>query len=363
MRPNTRIAYNGYSKRMATLNQVDSVAEKFTVLPSVQQALESRQQESSAFLSMINMPGVSEQSGEKIGLGVSGTIASRTNTKTKDRQPQDPSSLQKTSYECKQTNFDTAIGYTKLDAWAKFPDFQTRIRDGILKRQALDRIMIGFNGVEVAAETDRDTNPLLQDVNIGWIQHIKTDAPAQVFSEGVEDSGKITVGKWAGADYQNLDALVFNSVSEFLPEWYQDDPELVVVIGRALLSDKYLPMINNHADTPTESQVLDVLKMQKTIGGLPAVRVPYFPANCIMITRLDNLSIYWQDGGRRRVVIDNPKRDQIENFESSNDAYVVEDYDGVVLIENIALSEAAPAEVEAVDPPVEGGTGDGTGGE
>lgn len=38
-------------------------------------------------------------------------------------------------YPCTQTNFDTLIRYSKLDAWAKFPDFQTRIRDLILKRQ------------------------------------------------------------------------------------------------------------------------------------------------------------------------------------------------------------------------------------
>lgn len=343
MRKNTRLAYNQYAKRMAQLNNIDSVAEKFTVEPSVQQSLENKQQESSEFLSKINVIGVAEQNGDKIGLGISGTIASRTNTKNKDREAHDPSSFQETGYECKQTNFDTAISYSRLDAWAKFKDFQTRVRDGILKRQALDRIMIGFNGESAATETDRTTNPLLQDVNIGWLKHIKTDAPEQVFSEGVEDSGEITVGPWVGADYQNLDALVFNAVSEFLPEWYQDDPELVVVIGRALLSDKYLPMINKHAETPTESQALDVIRMQKTIGGLSAVRVPYFPANSILVTRLDNLSIYWQEGARRRAVIDNPKRDQIENYESSNDAYVVEDYEGVVLIENIELSETDPA--------------------
>ena len=45
-----------------------------------------------------------------------------------------------------------------------------------------------------------------------------------------------------------------------------------------------------------------------------------------LITRLDNLSIYWQEDTRRRSVIDNPKRDRIENFESVNEAYVVEDY-------------------------------------
>ncbi len=39
---------------------------------------------------------------------------------------------------------DTALPYAKLDMWAKFTDFQVRIRDMIVKRQALDRIMIGL---------------------------------------------------------------------------------------------------------------------------------------------------------------------------------------------------------------------------
>ncbi|MBQ5240353.1 P2 family phage major capsid protein, partial [Klebsiella pneumoniae] len=60
--------------------------------------------------------------------------------------------------------------------------------------------------------------------------------------------------------------------------------------------------------------------------------------------RLDNLSIYWQEDTRRRSVIDNPKRDRIENFESVNEAYVVEDYRCAALVENIQMGDfSAPA--------------------
>ena len=38
------------------------------------------------------------------------------------------------------------IPYALLDQWAKFPDFEMRIRNHILLQQARDRIMIGFNG-------------------------------------------------------------------------------------------------------------------------------------------------------------------------------------------------------------------------
>ncbi|STW05273.1 phage major capsid protein [Klebsiella grimontii] len=75
------------------------------------------------------------------------------------------------------------------------------------------------------------------------------------------------------------------------------------------------------------------------MGGLQAVRAPSFPANAVLITHLDNLSIYWQEDTRRRSVIDNPKRDRIENFESVNEAYVVEDYRCVALVENISIGD------------------------
>ena len=50
------------------------------------------------------------------------------------------------------TEFDTHLGYAKLDAWAKFPNFQAMVRDVIVRQQALDRMMIGFNGTSAAAQ-------------------------------------------------------------------------------------------------------------------------------------------------------------------------------------------------------------------
>ena len=344
MRNDTRLKFNAYMSQLAVLNNVDDVTKKFTVEPSVQQTLETKVQESSAFLGMVNVIGVTEQKGEKLGLGINSTIAGTTDTTLGDREPVDPTSLVGMSYECEQTNFDTALRYAKIDAWAKFHDFQTRVRDAIIKAQALDRIMIGFNGTSRAATSNRAANPLLQDVNKGWIQHVREDAPQQIMSEGVEASGKIYIYKPVNdadakvGDYTNLDSLVFTLVNEYLPPHYQDDTELVVVLGRELLNDKYFPMNSNYSEVPSEKQALDIIVSAKQLGGLRVVRVPFFPAKSLMVTRLDNLSIYYQEGARRRAVIDNPKRDRVENYESSNDAYVVEDYDGIAIAENIEFT-------------------------
>ncbi|HCD15477.1 phage major capsid protein, P2 family [Shewanella sp.] len=332
MRNTTRTLYNGYLAQVATLNSIETAETKFTVAPSVQQTLETRMQESSQFLTQINVVPVTEKSGEKLGLGVTGTIASTTDTTQDDRQAIDHANLDAHGYDCTQTNFDTALRYSKIDMWAKFPDFQARIRDAILKQQALDRIMIGFNGTSRAATSNRTANPLLQDVNKGWLQKIREFAPERHMAEVVDGSGKIVIG----TDYANIDALVFDMVNNMIDPWHQDDTELVVVCGRKILADKYFPIINKD-NAPTETMAADMIISQKRIGGLGAVRVPHFPANAVLVTRLDNLSLYWQEGARRRSVIDNPKRDQIENYESSNDAYVVEDYGCTAFAENIEM--------------------------
>lgn len=128
-----------------------------------------------------------------------------------------------------------------------------------------------------------------------------------------------------------------------LPEWHRGDTELVVIVGHDLVDDKYFNIAQQTGTTATEVEATDrILRSSKTLGGLPAVRVPFFPANGILITRLDNLSIYNQEGTRRRRLADEPEYDRIANYESVNMDYVVEDYELVSLVENIVIG-GAPA--------------------
>lgn len=345
MRNDTRAVYRGYLSQIAALCSIaiDDVSKKFNVAPAAQQTLETKLQQSSKFLSMINIIGVDEQVGEAIGLTVTGTIAGRTDTSSNGRRVgRDVSGLVKNEYICKQTDYDTFIPYAKLDAWAKFKDFQKRISQVIVDRCALDRIMIGWNGESAAATTNRETYPLLQDVNIGWLKKIKTNAAARVLSAG-DVANKVTFGH-EDADYKNLDALVFDARNTLIAEQHREDPGLVAIVGSDLMHDKLFPLVSDN-DAPTEKLAADIVTSQKRLGGLQAVVVPYFPAGKVLITRLDNLSIYYQNGARRRSIIERPERNGVETFESSNDAFVVEDYDLVALVENI----------QEYVPPVQGG--------
>lgn len=337
MRNETRQALKLYRDQVARLNGVDAdaVASKFAVSPQVQQTMEAKIQETSEFLKSINVIGVIEQEGEALGLMITGPIAGTQDTTTGDRETRDLFEIDGNRYRCEQINYDTHLKYSILDAWAKFPQFQQMIRDAILQRIALDRIMVGFNGNSRAVTSNRATNPLLQDVGVGWLQKIRANAPSRWMKEVVPASGKIKVGP--NGDYKTLDAVVYDAVNNLIAPWYREDTQLVAICGSALLADKYFPLVNT-VQAPTEQKAAqDLISSQKRIGNRQAVSVPFFPPNAILITKLSNISVYWQEGAQRRSVMDNPKRDRVETYQSSNDSFVIEDYECVALIENIEL--------------------------
>ncbi|WP_337263337.1 MULTISPECIES: phage major capsid protein, P2 family [unclassified Serratia (in: enterobacteria)] len=339
MRNETRVQFDKYLSRQAELNHipVSSVTAKFSVDPSITQTLENRIQESSEFLTRINISSVSEQEGEKLGLGIDGPIASTTDTTVERRQPASVDNLDSGKYRCEQTNSDTFIRYARLDAFAKFKDFQARVTNQIIKRRGLDRIMIGLNGVSRAAKSNKAQNPLLQDVNIGWLQKYRLYSPQRVLAGKTVTSRDEDNNIIAKGDYGNLDALAYDAVNSLIDPWFQDDTGLIVICGRNLLSDKYFPILNTLSKTNPNSEALagQVLLSQQQIGAMPTYRVPYFPPNAMLITRFDNLSIYWQEDTHRRMIRDEPEWDRIATYESSNDAYVVEDYGCGCLIEDI----------------------------
>jgi hypothetical protein len=371
MKNATRQLFAAYVSQIALVNGLAPPADpsaglpKFNVAPNVEQKLEERIRNSSEFLQMINMVPVTEQEAAVLGVGVSSSLAGRTDTSGGTRR--DPAAVgnpdEKHRYMCRKTNFDWAMRYALMDAWRHRPDFETLMRDDILHQQALDRIMIGFNGTSAAATTDRSANPLLQDVNEGWLHKIREDAPAQVMDDGnltvltngtnngalsaiyVQAGATLfdgTNATDAGADYSSLDALVLDA-KRGIHERHRGDTDLVVIVGHDLLDDKYFNIAQKTGDTATEQEATDrILASTKMIGGLQAYRVSGFPANAILITKLSNLSIYWQEETRRRYLKDEPEFDRVANYESVNEAYVVEEYELAVLVENIVMG-AAPA--------------------
>lgn len=329
MNNQTRLLFATFLTSVAELNGVPDVSVQFTVEPSVEQTLEKELQDSSEFLKLINSVPVDQMKGQKVGIGVTRSIAGRTDVDSNERDPQDIAGTTGRTYELQDTEYDTAIKYALLDAWRHRPEFETLLRDAILKQQALDRIMIGFNGVAIAAQTDRSTNPLLQDVNKGWLQKIREEAPAQRLN-----SVNIGTGP-SGSVYRNIDEAVMDA-TDLMHETYRDSTDLVVICNRTLTSDKYTGLAGEHEE-PTEREALSRLMKNKKLGGLPIVEAPYFPRGAFLITKLSNLSIYWQVGSRRRLIKDEPKKKRVEDYQSVNEDFVIEDYECCAFVEEIQV--------------------------
>lgn len=312
---------------------VELASKMFSVEPSIAQELNEAITAKSDFLQRINVIPVTEIKGEKVFIGVSGPVTGRTNTKTTDRVAKDASALDNSTYELSSTESDVGLPYAKIDAWAKFPDFHQKYSAAVQKQIALDRIMVGFHGVKAAAQTDIETYPMLQDVNKGWLQQLREQAPQQVLKEG-NTPGKVTIGP--GGDYENLDALVHDT-KQMVDERLRDSGDLVAIIGTDLLAADKAKLYAKQGDTPTEKERIEDAQVIATYGGLPSFSVPFFPVNGVLVTSWDNLSIYFQDSSWRKQTVDNPKRSRVEDYNSRNEGYVIEQLEKIALTENVEL--------------------------
>ena len=311
------------------------VTRQFNVEPSIAQELNDKITERADFLERINVVPVTEIKGEKVMFGVNGPVTSRTNTKTTDREAKDVSDLNGLPYELFHTESDVGLPFAKIDSWAKFPDFADRYSAAVQKQIALDRIMIGWHGVTAAAQTNLATNPMLQDVNKGWLQLSREQIPEQVLVEGgTVGSGKITLG--AGGDYENLDALV-HDVKQMINSVFRDGGDLIAIVGSDLLASDKAKLYSNQAGKPTEKERIESAQVIATYGGLPTFTVPHFPVNAVVVTSWDNLSIYFQDSSWRRHLLENPKRSRVEDYNGRNEGYVIEQLEKFAAAENVEL--------------------------
>ena len=319
MKTHTRQRFNALLHGLAKGYGVEDVSRQFTIEPTIQQRLQDKIVEQSTFLPKINVITVDELSGENILGSASGPVSGRTDTSKdgKERTPRDVLGLASYKYQLYQTNSDVFMRYATMDAWAKFPDMPERYARYVQARIANDRELIGWYGTSAAADTDLETNTLLQDVNIGWLQYVRTNRPEAILAEGAA-TGEIRIGPEAGADYANLDVAV-NDLVLGIPEYMRSG--LVALIGAELIAREKSALYAAMSGTPTEKAALN--GSLTTFGGLTWETPSNFPARGLVVTSYDNLSIYM---GRElaRNIKDAPEKDRVEDYNSRNEGYVVE---------------------------------------
>ena len=317
-----------YKKQVARVNGCEDYSAAFEVQPAIEQELVLAYKQQTDFLERINVQLVKNGHGQKLMLGSGRTAASTTDTRVQPRRPASLGEIEGVDdYLCTQTDFDIAYDYNVIDNWGYLPDFQLRLSALAVKTVAQDRQRIGFNGTHRAKTSNSALFPMLQDVNTGWLEKIRT------YNQERHLDG-LSIGP--SHPTKNLDAAVQMALDGMIGEQFRDSDDLVVITSRGMVSDKYTGLINqNHS--PTEQQAANILFQKKELGTLPVDTPAYFPANAILITSYDNLSIYQQRGTLRRHLRDEPEWNRTTDYQSVNECYVVEDYEKVVFIENITL--------------------------
>lgn len=316
----------------------EQVSNGYTIAPTAVQIMYDEIAQNTELLQKINLRPKTEKVGEVIGLS-SGLIGSNTDTTGagKERKPKPIHNLSGRKYSLEKTNFDAALRYDEIDQWAHLTDFPKHINKKIAESIALSLVTIGMNGTSRAADSDASLNTMLQDVAKGWLQKMREENKARCI--GTAGTSVTSVPHGPGAtNYKNLDAVVTDALN-IMDERFADRSDFVVLTSRRTVGDKYLRIVNKSGDTATEIEAGGRLNKERTLGGLPVMYVPNMPQNTLLITPLSNLSIYYQISGERRLIVDNPRKDQLESLQSKNIDFIVEEYGAAVLIENLKYTE------------------------
>ncbi|WJS98190.1 P2 family phage major capsid protein [Novosphingobium humi] len=345
------------------VNGAASVSRQFSLDPTAEQRLEDMQREQVDFLDRINLIGVRDLVGQVLRLGTDDLVASTRSTMPRD--PQYIGGMDEREFRLYTTLFDTKLPWQIIDNWSKFPDFAMRYARHVARSVALSRISVGWHGTHRADDSDKAANPLGQDINIGWLQKLRLERADHVMGRNTVTAGGVTTATGtakpiyigaeadhAAGDYKNVDALAYDLIAG-MPSWARASTDHVVIVSQDLVDEKYFPMINRPlSDTidggrsTSDEVVSSIIMSTKQIGGRPAAIVPKFPAGTMLITPLgkkgqtdtSNLSIYTQEGSRRRYIMDKPEiMASLVDYNSSNEGYVIESTDYAVMAENITF--------------------------
>ncbi|MBQ4836787.1 phage major capsid protein, P2 family [Pseudoalteromonas luteoviolacea] len=334
MRENTTKLFKEVLKGMAVRYGVSSMLEQFNVSPSVEQALYDEIYESAEFLTRINRAFVRDKVGQPVFMGANGGVTQRAGVETDDtaeRQTRDVLSLRKREYRLYEVECDVHIRWDTLDTWARFKDFVQRYRNHVKQMIALDIIKCGWHGIEAKDKSDINANPLLQDVNVGWLQLVRNETAHRAIKDG-KQPGEIRIGP--GGDYENLDQAV-NDLKSGIPVHKRTN--LIAIIGDDLTSHDKNKLYAKNAHTPSEKSKIEMAQIVESYGGLHSYQVPFFPSRGVLVTSFDNLSHYVQRDSTRTHVMNNPKKKQIEDYLSRNDGYFIEDPEKIIFFESEAV--------------------------
>lgn len=325
---------SAYCAALAKKNGVEDVSKQFNITPPMETKLRQAILHSTAFLGMIAMMPVEQIKGQVVDVGDSGLVTGR----KQDGRFYAELGQGGHTYELVETDSGAYITWDTMTQWANSGsqgEWMKLMNNAITRNFGLDILRVGFHGTHVAAgDTDPETYPLGQDVNKGWLAIVKEKAPAQVIPTADLDPTGATPDS-----YKNLDSLVNDLINTTIHEVYQEDPELVVLVGRDLVAAEQHRLLQA-ADVPTEHKAAQSLA--KTINGKMAYTPPFFPPSAIWVTTLKNLQVLTQKGTQWRKSRNEEDRKRFETSYLRQEGYGVGRLEKFAAIEVVNVIEPTP---------------------
>lgn len=319
-------AYNDDKQKRYETRDQDGM---FNVLSSLARGELIRMRETDEFLNRINLVLVTRDMDNSIGLGSGKLIAARTDTaKGGTRIPRKIKPNTGMPYECKQVNFDSALSYETIDAWAHHDDFDDCFEREIQKHANLDLIRVGFFGKETANNSDEARYPNGEDVTEGWIQALRNHREDSILSP---DGEEIRIGE--DGHYASVNEAV-SAVKEKIAPRHRDVNDLVVLLGSDLVAHDAASFYQKRVDPKQPVHQIEMRQIKESYGAMPTFMPSCFPSRGIMVTSFDNLSIYFLARAfRRSFGTRNDSFDRLDNFESMSLCYVIEQLDKAAAID------------------------------
>lgn len=287
------------------------------------------------FAKNINIVTVEDRNGESFLSSLGAPVSSRTDVKGYDRQAHNLLA-DKTEYETSQINTDVYIPFNLINQWAMSEKtFSQQYFEFIQKRIGADRLIAGWHGVGIESNTNPSNDPLLTNVAKGWLKNMITQRPDRVL--GASDLNlDISIGE-AGM-FSNLDSAVLEMIS-MIPEMYRSD--LVCIVGDTLLQDEQNRVYSNNNYLFDKHKNAHIFN---SFGNIPRVDCLGFPTTGLVVTSKNNLSIYIKSGTAFRQLESNIKRERVEDYHSSELAFVVENPNAFFALHPACVSVKAMSE-------------------
>lgn len=324
------------------------VEKSFSLTASQEQKLNTDMPKQSGFLSLINVEPRKQKKGNTLTIGKQGPGTQTNNTKAgNERRPLPYQPMSENPYEMFKAHTDFAMHDDDVSDWSEFKNWRKEYSRAFFQTFNDDRQMIGFHGVQHATTSDLSVDPLMKNVNVGWIELLKQRASEQILPDA-----EVIIGD--GGTYANLDEYIFD-LFQGIP-LHKRGPGYVAVIGNGLLAAAQGRYYAEQGATPTEKNMMAKYKILGTYGGLPAITADFFPENAVMITQLkhggnrrSNLSLHYQKSSWKRVVKYKPELESTIDFNARWEGYHINDLKKMVLsVPDKTIIKATGFEIEQI---------------